>query len=339
MKAVVITRPGGPEVLELREIATPQPAAGEILVRVRAAGVNRADVLQRMGQYPPPAGAIADVPGMEFAGEVAALGMGSSGWKAGDRVMGLVPAGGYAEYVAVHEAVALRMPAAWSFAQAAAVPEAFITAHDALFRQMRLRAGERVLIHAVGSGVGTAALQLAKAFGARTFGTSRSAEKLELARALGLEVGIDSSREDFAQVVRQRTGGGGVDVVLDLVGGPVLAGSLQALARGGRMIVVGLTGGRTAPIDLGIVLSKRLTIVGTVLRARTLEEKIAVTSHFMRDVQPLFEGGIVKPVVARSLPLADAAEAHRLLESNAVFGKLVLDCGAADVRAAGRSGR
>ncbi len=335
MKAIVIAKPGGPDVLRLREVATPEPGAGEILVRVRAAGVNRADVLQRMGQYPPPPGAAADVPGLEFAGEVEALGPGSSGWKAGDRVMGLVPAGAYAEYVAVHEAVALPVPTGWTFAQAAAVPEAFITAHDALFRQMRLRAGERVLIHAVGSGVGTAALQLAKAFGARTFGTSRTAAKLEAARALGLEVGIDTSRDDFAQVVRQRTAGAGVDVVLDLVGGPVLAGSLQALARGGRMIVVGLTGGRSAPIDLGAVLSKRLTIVGTVLRARTLEEKIAVTSHFARDVLPLFEGGIVKPVVARSLPLAEAAEAHRQLEANVVFGKLVLDCGDGGARPGG----
>jgi NADPH2:quinone reductase len=326
VKAVVITKAGGPEVLQLREVPTPQPAAGEILVRVRAAGINRADILQRLGQYPAPPGAPADIPGLEYAGEVAALGAGARAWKVGDRVMGLVPAGGYAERVAVNEALALRLPSGWSFEQAAAVPEAFITAHDALFRQMRLRAGERVLIHAVGSGVGTAALQLAQAFGARTFGTSRSATKLEQARILGLEVGIDSSREDFADAVKRQTGGAGVDVVFDLVGGPVLAGSIQALSRGGRMIVVGLTGGRSAPIDLGAVLSKRLTIVGTVLRARTLEEKISVTAHFAAEVLPLLEGGIVRPVVERSYPLAQAAEAHRRLESDAVFGKLVLQC-------------
>jgi NADPH2:quinone reductase len=326
VKAIRIAKPGGAEVLRLGDVPTPEPAAGEILVRVHAAGINRADVLQRQGRYPAPPGAPADVPGMEYAGVVAGLGPGSGGWKMGDRVMGLVPSGAYAEYVTVHEAVALRIPSAWSFEEAAAVPEAFITAHDALFRQMRLRAGERVLIHAVGSGVGTAAVQLAKAFGARTFGTSRTASKLTRARALGLEVGIDSSREDFVEVVRHRTHGEGVDVVLDLVGGPVLAGSVQALARGGRMIVVGLTGGRSAPIDLGVVLSKRLTIVGTVLRARTLEEKISVTAHFSAEVLPLFEGGIVRPVVERSFPLAEAAEAHRHLESNAVFGKLVLRC-------------
>ncbi len=327
MKAVVVTRAGGPEVLSLREVPAPEPDAGEILVRVRAAGINRADVLQRMGQYPAPPGARADVPGLEYAGEVAALGIGAEGWKVGDRVMGLVPAGGYAEFVTVNEAVALRVPAAWSFEQAAAVPEAFITAHDAMVRQLGLRSGETVLIHAVGSGVGTAAVQLARAYGARAFGTSRSAQKLERARSLGLELGIDSSRDDFAQVVRKATAGQGVDVVLDLVGAPLLAGSIQALARGGRMIVVGLTGGRSAPIDLGAVLSKRLTIVGTVLRARTLAEKINVTAHFAAEVLPLLEGGIVRPVVERSFPLAEAAEAHRRLESNEVFGKLVLTCG------------
>jgi NADPH2:quinone reductase len=295
-------------------------------VRVRAAGINRADVLQRKGQYPAPPGSPVNVPGLEYAGEVATLGTGADAWKVGDRVMGLVPGGAYAEFVAVHEALAIRVPEAWSFELAAAVPEAFITAYDALVRQMALRAGERVLIHAVGSGVGTAALQLAKAFHARTFGTSRSAEKLERARELGLEVAIDSSRGDFAEAVKQRTDGEGVDVILDLVGGPFLAGNIQALARCGRMIVVGLTGGRSAPIDLGAVLSKRLTIVGTVLRARTPQEKMAVTADFAREVLPLLEAGMVRPVVERSYPLADAAAAHKRLESNAVFGKLVLTC-------------
>jgi len=329
VKAIVITAAGGPEVLQLRDVSDPTPAAGEVQVRVHAAGVNRADVLQRQGHYPAPPGAPADIPGLEYAGEVTALGAGARAWKVGDRVMGLVPAGGYAEMVTVNEAVAMRVPSSWTFEEAAAVPEAFITAHDALFRQMRLRSGERVLIHAVGSGVGTAALQLAKAYGAQTFGTSRSGAKLERARALGLDVAIDTSKADFAEVVRQSTGGAGVDVVFDLVGGPVLAGSIRSLARGGRMIVVGLSGGRSAPIDLGALLSKRLTVVGTVLRARTLEEKIGVTARFTAEVLPLLEGGIVRPVVARSFPLAQAAEAHRLLESDAVFGKLVLTCGGA----------
>jgi putative PIG3 family NAD(P)H quinone oxidoreductase len=324
MKAVVITKAGGPEVLEVQDLPVPEPAAGEILVRVRAAGVNRADLLQRLGQYPAPFGAPANIPGLEYAGEVAALGMGARAWKVGDRVMGLVPGGGYAEFVTTHEALALRAPAGLSFEQAAAVPEVFITAYDALMRQMLLRAGERLLIHAVGSGVGTAALQLAGTIHARTFGTSRTADKLERARQLGLEVAIDTSKEDFVEVIRKKTDGAGVDVVLDLVGAPALAGNIQVLSRGGRMIVVGLTGGRSAPVDLGAVLSKRLTLVGTVLRARTLDEKIAVTAGFAQDILPLLEAGIMRPVLERALPLAEAAEAHRLLESNATFGKLVL---------------
>ncbi len=324
MKAVVISRAGGPEVLELQDVPTPEPDAGEILVRVRAAGINRADVLQRMGQYPAPAGAPAQIPGLEYAGEVAALGMGTEAWKVGDRVMGLVPGGAYAEFLTTHQAVALRMPPSWTFEQGAAVPEVFITAYDALIRQMMLQAGERVLIHAVGSGVGTAAVQIAKAFHARTFGTSRSAAKLERARALGLEVGIDTSREDFVEVVRRHTGGTGVDVVLDLVGGPALDGNVHAMARGGRMIVVGLSGGRSAPLDLGAVLSKRLTIVGTVLRARTFEEKVAVTGAFARGVLPLLEAGMIAPVIEKAYPLREAAAAHKHLESNGVFGKLVL---------------
>ncbi|MGA2382935.1 MAG: NAD(P)H-quinone oxidoreductase [Gemmatimonadales bacterium] len=324
MKAVVITRTGGPEVLETHDVPAPEPEAGEILVRVRAAGINRADLLQRLGQYPAPFGAPANIPGLEYAGEVAALGTGARAWKVGDRVMGLVPGGACAEFLTTHEAVAMRVPAAWSFEQAAAVPEVFITAYDALMRQMLLRAGERILIHAVASGVGTAALQLAASIHARTFGTSRSAAKLERARQLGLEVAIDTSREDFVEVVRQKTDGAGVDVVLDLVGGPALAGNIQALARAGRMIVVGLTGGRSAPIDLGAVLSKRLTIVGTVLRARTLDEKIAVTAAFVQDILPLLEAGMVHPVLDRTYALSEAADAHRRLESNATFGKLVL---------------
>lgn len=324
MKAVVITRTGGPEVLETHDVPAPEPEAGEILVRVRAAGINRADLLQRLGQYPAPFGAPANIPGLEYAGEVAALGTGARAWKVGDRVMGLVPGGACAEFLTTHEAVAMRVPAAWSFEQAAAVPEVFITAYDALMRQMLLRAGERILIHAVASGVGTAALQLAASIHARTFGTSRSAAKLERARQLGLEVAIDTSREDFVEVVRERTDGTGVDVVLDLVGGPALAGNIQALARAGRMIVVGLTGGRSAPIDLGAVLSKRLTIVGTVLRARTLDEKIAVTAAFVQDILPLLEAGMVHPVLDRTYALSEAADAHRRLESNATFGKLVL---------------
>ena len=358
MRAVVITRFGGPEVLEVREVPLPQPGVGEVLVRVHAVGLNRADILQRKGHYPAPPGVAADIPGLEFAGEVAALGASTSPvptsppgvrrWSVGDRVMGLVAGGACAEFLVAHGDTLLEVPGDWPAAaghggapsrvaataatgrepdplvRAAAIPEAFLTAFDALVRQMHLAAGESVLIHAVSSGVGTAAVQLAHAWGARTFGTSRSTEKLGRAAPLGLDVAIDTSREDFADVVKRETGGRGVDVVLDLVGGPALAGNLEALAPRGRMIVVGLTAGRTAPLDLGLVLSKRLTIVGTALRSRTLEEKAALARDFEREVMPLFASGRVAPVLDRVFPMAEVAEAHRGMEANAHFGKLVL---------------
>lgn len=324
MRAVVIPRPGEPEVLTVADAPTPEPGAGEIRVRVRAAGVNRADLLQRRGRYPAPPGWPQEIPGLEYAGVVDAVGPGVAEWSAGARVMGLVGGGGYAEYVVVHEREAIPIPAGLTFEEAAAVPEAFITAHDALFTQMGLAVGERLLIHAVGSGVGTAALQLAKAAGAFVFGTSRTPSKLERAAALGLDVGIDSTREDFADVVLSRTAGAGAHVVLDLVGGPYLEGNLQALAARGRMIVVGLTAGRTAQIDLGVLLRKRIRIAGTSLRARPLEEKIGVARRFREHVLPLLESGRVRPTVDGVWPMDLAAEAHRLMEGNANFGKLVL---------------
>jgi putative PIG3 family NAD(P)H quinone oxidoreductase len=341
MRAVIITRPGGPEVLEIRDVPEPVPGPGEVLVRVRAAGLNRADILQRKGHYPAPAGSPQDIPGLEYAGQVAALGPPAPApvrrWSVGDRVMGLVGGGACAEGLVAHADTLLAAPpdlpgltpspgapAADPLVTAAAIPEAFLTAYDALVLQLGMRAGETVLIHAVSSGVGTAAVQLARAWGARTIGTSRSAEKLERAAPLGLDVAVDTSREDFEEVVRRETGGRGVDLVLDLVGGPVLEGNLRALARRGRMIVVGLTAGRTAPLDLGVVLNKRLTIVGTAMRSRELAEKVAVARAFERDVLSRFAAGELRPVLDRVFPMARIAEAHRVMEANAHFGKLVL---------------
>ena len=324
MRAVVIPRPGDPEVLTVADAPTPEPGRGQIRVRVRAAGVNRADLLQRRGAYPAPPGWPQEIPGLEYAGVVDAVGPGVVEWTTGARVMGLVGGGGYAEYVVVHEREAIPIPQGLAFEEAAAVPEVFITAHDALFTQMRLTIGERVLIHAVGSGVGTAALQLAKAAGAFVFGSSRTAAKLERARALGLDVPIDTSREDFVDVVLNRTAGEGVHVVLDLVGAPYLEGNLRALAMKGRIVVVGLTAGREAPIDLGALLRKRLRISGTSLRARPLEEKIEAARRFRAHALPLLESGRVRPVVDGVWPLERAAEAHRRMEQNANFGKLVL---------------
>ncbi|HET9984134.1 MAG TPA: NAD(P)H-quinone oxidoreductase [Longimicrobiales bacterium] len=325
MRAIVITRPGGPEVLQERIVPDPEPGPGEIRVRVLAAGVNRADLLQRRGAYPAPAGWPSDIPGLEYAGTVESVGPDASRWLPGDRVMGLVGGGAYAELVVVDERAAVAAPERLSPAEAAAVPEAFVTAHDALFTQVDLRAGETVLIHAVGSGVGTAALQLAKAAGAAVFGTQRSEWKLDRARDLGLDVAIPGGAEDFADAVLRETAGGGVDAILDLVGGGYLAGNIRSLAPRGRLIVVGLVAGRRAELDLDRVLTRRLHIMGTVLRSRSEAEKIEATRAFADSVLPLLESGVVRPIIDTVYPMTEAAEAHREMEENRNFGKIVLE--------------
>ena len=324
MKAVVITRPGGPDVLEVRERETPEPGPAQIRVRVRAAGLNRADLLQRRGAYPAPPGAPADVSGLEYAGEVDALGEGAGLWGVGSRVMGIVGGGGHAEYVCVHEREALRVPHHLSWEEAAAVPEVFLTAYDAIFRQLELKMGERLLIHAVGSGVGTAALQLARVAGASVLGTSRTAAKLRRARELGLDVAVDAAGGAWADEVERATEGAGVDAVLDLVGGPYLADNLRVLGTLGRMIVVGTLAGASAQLDLGLLLRKRLRLFGTALRSRPLEEKIALARDFSDNVLPLLASGRVRPLVEHVFPFDGVAEAHRRMEANDSFGKLVL---------------
>lgn len=324
MKAIVITEPGPPDVLAV--VARPDPAVrpGAIVVRVAATSVNRADLLQRQGFYPAPPGAPEDIPGLEYAGVVDAVGEAVTRWSPGDRVMGLVGGGGYAERVVVPADEAVAVPEGLSLEEAAAVPEVFITAHDALNTRLGLRPGETLLIHAVGSGVGTAALQLARAMGVRVIGTSRTPWKLERAEALGLDVGVDASSGDWSRAVQDATGGSGVNAILDLVGGAYLNQNLRVLATLGRQVVVGLTGGRTAEIDLGAVLSKRLTLVGTALRTRSPAEKAAATAAFERDVVPLLAAGTVRPVIHETMPMAEAARAHALLESNVTFGSVVL---------------
>lgn len=324
MRAIVITRPGGPDMLELRDVPVPEPAAQQILVRVHATAVNRADLLQRAGSYPAPADAPQDIPGLEYAGIVAAAGPGVTRWRARDRVMGLVGGGGYAEFIVTHEDEAVRIPDAMSDEDAAAVPEAFMTAHDALFTQMRLTRGESLLIHAVGSGVGTAALQLARAARARVFGTQRTQWKLERAAMLGLDVAIDTTQSDFAVVALHETGQRGVDGILDLVGGDYLNANVRALAVRGRILLVGLVAGAKSELDMRALLRKRATIIGTVLRARSLDEKIAVTRAFARDVLPLLEQRTVRPIVDSVLPLEDAGRAHEVVGDNRNFGKIVL---------------
>lgn len=324
MRAIIITRPGGPDVLEMQQRPTPEAGPGQIRVRVRASALNRADIHQRQGNYPVPAGAPADIIGMEYAGEVDAIGPSATLWKVGDRVMGIVGGGGHAEYVSVHEREAIPVPRSMSWEEAAAIPEAFLTAYDALFNRLGLRVDETLLIHAVGSGVGTAGLQLARVGGASVVGTARSAGKLEQAKKLGLDVAIDASRGDWAAQVETVVGAEHVHAVMDLVGGKYLEGNLRVLALRGRIVVVGLTAGATAQLNMGVLLRKRLTIVGTVLRSRPLEEKIELARDFSERVVPLFDAGRIKPVVDRVFSFSEIRSAHELMESNETFGKIVL---------------
>lgn len=324
MKALVITKPGGPEVLELLDRPVPQPGPGEIRVRVHASALNRADLLQRRGSYPAPPGAPADIPGLEYAGEVDAVGEGAGLWAVGNRVMGIVGGGGHAEYVVVHEREGIRIPQNLSWEEAAAIPEAFLTSYDALFRQLDLKVGERLLVLAVGSGVGTAALQLAGAAGATVIGTSRSASKLNRAGELGMEIGVDTTREDLAEAVNQSTYGSGVHAVMDLVGGPLLEASLRVVALRGRVCVVGTTGGSKVEVDLGLLLRRRIHLFGTVLRSRPLEEKIALAREFSGAVLPLISSGRIRPVVDSTFPFSQVRKAHERMEGNDSFGKIVL---------------
>jgi putative PIG3 family NAD(P)H quinone oxidoreductase len=329
MKAVVIARPGGPEVLEIREVERPEPGTGEVLVRVHATALNRADLMQREGRYPAPPGAPADIPGMEFAGDVAALGPGTREWNEGDPVFGITGGGAYAEYVVVHERTVAAIPASLDWTGAAAVPEAFITAHDALVTQAGVRTSERVLIHAIGSGVGLAAAQLARAVGAIPFGTSRTQDKIDRARDFGLEDGValGGDLKQLVESVSQWTDGRGIDIVLDLVGGAYVQAGVEALALRGRLILIGTVAGAQTPLDVRRVLTRRLTIRGTMMRARPLEEKILATRAFASEVIPLLARDVVVPVIDSVFALPEIAEAHRHLESNATFGKVVVVMG------------
>ncbi|MBS2014665.1 MAG: NAD(P)H-quinone oxidoreductase [Deltaproteobacteria bacterium] len=329
MRAIVISRFGGPEVLELRDVPMPEPSVGQVRVRVRASAVNRADLIQRLGAYPAPKDAPADIPGLEIAGEVDAIGPSVHELAPGDRVYGVVGGGAYAEHVVVHARTLAKMPPELGdFAKAAALPEAFVTAYDAMVLQGGLAAGETALVHAVGSGVGTAAVQIARAIGARSIGTARTADKLERAKALGMTEGVvpDASggAPVFADRVKELTKGRGADVALELVGGAYVPESLAALAERGRLVLVGLLAGARADVDLGVVLRRRLRVFGTVLRARPLEEKILAAQCLERNLGPLFASGACSAVVDRVFSLEDAAKAHAYMASNEGFGKVVL---------------
>lgn len=322
MRAAIITKPGSPDVLEIREVERPEPVGDYVRVRVRASGINRADTAQRAGHYPAPPGSPSDIPGMEFAGEVDAIGPLARAWKPGQRVMGLAGGGAQAEYIVVHEGMLVAIPDNLDFVQAAGIPEVFMTAHDALFTQGGLQMGERILIHAAGSGVGTAAIQLAHATGATTFGTSRTPDKLERAKPLGLDHAL--AAQDFAAAVQGLTNGQGVHMVLDFIGAPYLQQNIEALAPWGRVVFLSSMGGAQASFNIGQMMGKRISLFGCTLRTRSLEEKLAVTRRFATSVLPLLANGTVKPIIDEVYPLERIADAHRAMEENRNFGKLIL---------------
>ena len=332
MRAVLIPHFGDAEVLRLGSVPNPEPSSREVLIKVHASGVNRADLLQRRGLYPPPPGE-SEVPGLEFAGVIEEVGAQVTRWSAGQRVMGIVGGGGYAERVVVDERVALRVPPGMDLTVAGAIPEVYMTAFDAVFRQAGLKSGETLLIHAVGSGVGTAAVQLARRAGARTIGTSRTGAKLERAAEMGLDVGLNGG-DAWDEAVMDATGGRGVDVILDLVGAPYLAKNQAAISVGGRHVVVGVPGGSRAEIDLRALMARRARLFGTVLRARGVAEKAALAREFGAEVVPGFVDGSLVPVIDRVFAVTEAADAHRRMEANRNFGKIVMVWGAV----AGREG-
>lgn len=325
MRAVVIREPGGPDVLAVKDLPVPAPGKGEIRVRVKATAVNRADVMQRQGNYPAPADVPQDVPGLEFAGIVDAIGHGVTECKEGDRVCGLAGGGTYAEYLVVHARTVAHIPDNISFNDAASIPEAFITAYDAMVLQAKLAAGQVVLISAVGSGVGTAAVQIARAIGARSIGTARSEDKLSRARALGMDHSLLVTDGKFATQVLSFTDALGADVVLELVGGDYIAEDVKCTRTSGRIMIVGLMAGNKCDINFGLVLRNRITLKGTTLRRRPLEEKIAAGQCLARNIMPLVERGKLQPVIDSVFPLGDAADAHKYMESNENFGKIILE--------------
>ena len=332
MKAVFVKEFGGAENLEIREVENPpKPTETQILVRVKASALNRADILQRQGFYPAPKGFPERILGLEFAGEVAEIGENVTNFAIGDRVFGITAGGAQAEFLLTEESLLAKIPDNLSFTEAAAIPEAFITAHDAIFTNGNLQNNETLLIHAVGSGVGLAALQLAKAKNIKTFGTSRTLDKLKKCKEFGLDDSIFMNAEigknskEFAELIHFFSDGKGVDVILDLVGATYFAANLESLNLKGRLILVGLTSGRISEFNLGIALSKRLKIIGTVLRSRPTTEKAEANQKFITEVLPLFEAEKITPNIDRVFKMEEIQTAHKYLESNESFGKVVLE--------------
>ncbi len=323
MTAIAIETPGGPEVLKPATLPVPSPGAGEILIRVEAAGVNRPDVLQRKGMYNPPPGA-SPLPGLEVAGTVAVLGPDVTGWSVGDPVCALVAGGGYAEFCIAPAPQCLPIPKGLSAAEAAGLPETCFTVWTNVFERGRLQTGERFLVHGGSSGIGTTAIQLAKAWGAIVFATAGSAEKCQACLDLGADVAIDYRTQDFLAVIKEKTGGRGVDLILDMVGGDYVARNIDALAVDGRHVSIAFLKGSKVEIDLQKVMAKRLTLTGSTLRPRSVAEKGAIAAALQAEVWPLIEAGRIRPVIHATFPLTRASEAHALMESSAHVGKIIL---------------
>jgi putative PIG3 family NAD(P)H quinone oxidoreductase len=323
MVAIEIREPGEPEVLVAVERPVPAPADGDVLIRVAAAGVNRPDVFQRRGRYAPPAGA-SDIPGLEVAGAIARLGAGVTEWRVGDAVCALVTGGGYAEYCVAPAPQCLPVPRGMAIVTAAAIPETFFTVWSNVFQRGRLAAGESLLVHGGSSGIGTTAIQLAKARGARVFATAGSADKCAACERLGAERAINYRDADFVAAIRELTGGRGVDVVLDMVGGDYFARNIDVLAVEGRLVEIATLHGVKAELNIQTIMARRLTITGSTLRPRPVADKGAIAQELRREVWPLLESAEVQPVVHATFPLRDAAQAHRLMESSAHIGKLLL---------------
>jgi NADPH:quinone reductase len=323
MKTIVIREAGGPEVLTLKDVPTPEPARGEVLIKVAAAGVNRPDVLQRMGMYAPPPG-VSNIPGLEVSGEIVRLGEGVTLWREGDRVTALIAGGGYAEYAVAHEGSCMRVPKGMSMAGAACVPETFMTVWHNVFERGALKAGESFLVHGGSSGIGSAAIQLAAHFGARVFATAGSAGKCAYCENLGAERAIDYKTQAFVEIIKEATSGRGADVILDMVGGDYTKDNIACAAEDGRIVQIAFLRGPRVQIDLAPLMIKRLTLTGSTLRPRKPEFKARLARELEHKVWPLLESGAVKVVIDKSFPLAEAAEAHRHMESSAHMGKIVL---------------
>ena len=324
MQAITIVAPGGPDVLKLGTVPDPIPSPEQILVRVRATALNRADTLQRQGQYPPPPGE-SDVLGLELAGEVEAVGSAVTTIAVGERVFGLVGGGGYAEKAVIDARMAMPIPEGWSFAQAAAVPEVYFTAQETIFTLAGLKRGETILIHAGASGVGTAGIQMARETGATVLVTAGSAEKIQRCVDLGATAGCNYKEQDFAEWVQHTTSGKGVDVIEDFIGAAYWDKNLKSLTPGGRLVLVGVMGGVKVETNLGLILRKRLQVFGSVLRTRTLADKIDITRRFQANWLPLLTAGRIKPIIDCRFPLERAAEAHQYMEDNKNFGKIILE--------------